>query len=86
MDLIRDNYKTISTTVRLSDNSPGNVAVKYKVVDGCESSTKDNECTGRAFEYISKPLSLPFFLCFELSKPSYIMEKYRRERAVSSDS
>lgn len=46
--LIRDNYKKISTTVRLSDNSPANLVVKYKVIGGCPSSDKDNECTGVA--------------------------------------
>ena len=44
--LIRENYKKIATTIRLTDNSPGNIVVKYKVTGGCRDSHDDNECTG----------------------------------------
>ena len=39
--LIRENYKKIPTTIRLSGKFPNNVVVKYKV-----TSHDDDECTG----------------------------------------
>lgn len=44
VELIRDNYKKISTTVRLSDNAPSNLAIKYEAKGGCSQVTRDNEC------------------------------------------
>ena len=46
VDLIRENYAKIATTIRLTDNSPSNIVVKYKVTEGCRHSHDDNECTG----------------------------------------
>ncbi|XP_057293843.1 integrin beta-1-A-like isoform X2 [Hydractinia symbiolongicarpus] len=46
VDLIRDKYKSISTTARLgTDKLPKGVIVNFKVQPGCPNSNKNNECT-----------------------------------------
>lgn len=46
VQLIKQNYERISSTVRVVDDSPANLVVEYKVVEGCKNVEKDNECIG----------------------------------------
>ncbi|XP_057295114.1 integrin beta-1-A-like isoform X2 [Hydractinia symbiolongicarpus] len=46
VDLIRDKYKSISTTAHLaSDKLPEGVIVNFKVQPGCPNTARNNECT-----------------------------------------
>jgi len=49
VNLIRDNYKKISSTVRLVDSKPSDVKIQYKAKK-CRQKTADNECSNVALE------------------------------------
>eukprot|EP00112_Aurelia_sp_Birch-Aquarium-sp1_P007546 Seg1822.9 transcript_id=Seg1822.9/GoldUCD/mRNA.D3Y31 product="Integrin beta-PS" protein_id=Seg1822.9/GoldUCD/D3Y31 len=66
--LIKDNYKKISSTVRLVDSNPEDIKIEYKSTN-CQRKTADNECSNVAIDQeVTFEVSVTAQRCSEAAK------------------
>eukprot|EP00794_Sanderia_malayensis_P003179 gene3179-3650_t len=63
VNLVKDNYRKISSTIRLVDSKPADIKIKYKQIN-CKNKINDNECSGVANdEEVSFQVSVTALAC-----------------------